>query len=386
MKQKQSQAVSQLSILRNDSYDPQELSDVIGDIHAAAVDRPLWTDAIGRAAQFIRGTGAALYSKDAANQVGSVRYMTGIEPSYTQLYFEKYAMLGPTMRGQPIADMVSRSELLETRLYREWMRPQGLVDVVNAVVERSTAGVVVFAVFRSERDGVADNDVRYRMQMIVPHIRRAVLIGQMFDLKAAEIAAYADTLDGLNVGMCLVDAEGRIVHVNTAGHAIITVSDVLHSVGGRLAARDDRVQQTLREIFSTAGRQDAAPGTMEIALPLIGKDNERYVAHVLPLTSGARHRAGGTSAAAAALFIRRAALEIPPTFEVIGKTFKLTPTELRVLSAIVEVGGVPEVAAALGVAATTIKTHLGRLFEKTGATRQADLVKLVAGYATLLAG
>lgn len=386
MKQKQSQAVSQLSILRNDSYDPQELSDVIGDIHAAAVDRPLWTDAIGRAAQFIRGTGAALYSKDAANQVGSVRYMTGIEPSYTQLYFEKYAMLGPTTRGQPIADMMSRSELLETRLYREWMRPQGLVDVVNAVVEKSTAGVVVFAVFRSERDGVADNDVRYRMQMIVPHIRRAVLIGQMFDLKAAEIAAYANTLDGLNVGMCLVDAEGRIVHVNTAGHAIITVSDVLHSVGGRLAARDARVEQTLREIFSAAGQQDAAPGTMEIALPLIGKDNERYVAHVLPLTSGARHRAGGTSAAAAALFIRRAALEIPPTFEVIGKTFKLTPTELRVLSAIVEVGGVPEVAAALGVAATTIKTHLGRLFEKTGATRQADLVKLVAGYATLLTG
>jgi DNA-binding CsgD family transcriptional regulator len=49
--------------------------------------------------------------------------------------------------------------------------------------------------------------------------------------------------------------------------------------------------------------------------------------------------------------------------------------------AIVEVGGVPEVAAALGIAASTVKTHLDRLFGKTGATRQADLVKLVAGYA-----
>ena len=68
--------------------------------------------------------------------------------------------------------------------------------------------------------------------------------------------------------------------------------------------------------------------------------------------------------------------------EVIGKIFKLTPTELRVLLAIVEVGGVPEVAAALGVADTTVRTHVTRLFQKTGATRQADLVKLVAGYAT----
>ena len=71
---------------------------------------------------------------------------------------------------------------------------------------------------------------------------------------------------------------------------------------------------------------------------------------------------------------------------VIGKMFKLTPTELRVLLAIVEVGGIPEVAAALGVADTTVRTHVGRLFEKTGATRQADLVKLVAGYAAPLAG
>jgi DNA-binding NarL/FixJ family response regulator len=52
---------------------------------------------------------------------------------------------------------------------------------------------------------------------------------------------------------------------------------------------------------------------------------------------------------------------------------------LRVLLAVVEVGGVPEVAEALGVAETTVKTHLSRLFEKTGVRRQADLVKVIAG-------
>ncbi|HET9573741.1 MAG TPA: helix-turn-helix transcriptional regulator, partial [Methyloceanibacter sp.] len=72
--------------------------------------------------------------------------------------------------------------------------------------------------------------------------------------------------------------------------------------------------------------------------------------------------------------------------EVIGKTYNLTPAEMRVLGGIVEIGGVPEVAAELGVADTTVKTHLRRLFEKTGSSRQADLVKLVAGFATPLAG
>ena len=58
----------------------------------------------------------------------------------------------------------------------------------------------------------------------------------------------------------------------------------------------------------------------------------------------------------------------------------LTPTELRVLLAIVESGGVPQVAAALGIANSTVRTHLGRLFSKTGTGRQADLVKLVVSF------
>ena len=91
-------------------------------------------------------------------------------------------------------------------------------------------------------------------------------------------------------------------------------------------------------------------------------------------------------AAVAAVFVHKAALETPSPPEVIAKTFNLTPSELRVLLGIVEVGGVPETAEALGVAETTVKTHLRRLYAKTGTGRQAELVKLVAGFANPLVG
>ena len=68
-----------------------------------------------------------------------------------------------------------------------------------------------------------------------------------------------------------------------------------------------------------------------------------------------------------------------------AKTFKLTPSELRVLLAIVQVGGVPETAEALGIAEATVRTHLHRLFAKTGTRRQAELVKLVVGFSRPLA-
>src|SRR5450631_4915151 len=158
--------------------------------------------------------------------------------------------------------------------------------------------------------------------------------------------------------MCAVDPDGRIVHANAACHVLLDAGDFLSAIGGRIVASDAKTNQALRELLAAAGGGDAAIGTRGIALPLLAQDGSHYVAHVLPLTSGARRLAGTAYAATAALFIRKAATEASSPPEIIARAYNLTPTELRVLLAIVEVGGVPEVAAALGVAESTIKTHL----------------------------
>jgi len=210
------------------------------------------------------------------------------------------------------------------------------------------------------------------------------MIGRLIDSKTAEVATFADTLDGLSAGMFLVDARGMIVHANARGHVMLADGAVLRAPGGKLACDHADADRALHAVFLAAGNGDAAVGTKGVSVPLSARDGERFVAHVLPLTSGARRRAGTSYAAVAALFVHKAAVERPSPPEVIAKTYKLTPAELRVLLAVVEVGGVPEVADALGVAETTVKFHLRRLFEKTGAHRQADLVKLVAALSSPL--
>jgi DNA-binding CsgD family transcriptional regulator len=105
------------------------------------------------------------------------------------------------------------------------------------------------------------------------------------------------------------------------------------------------------------------------------------MAHVLPLTSGARRKSGVSYSASAAVFVRKVQLDPPAMPEVIAKLYGLTPTELRVLLAVFEAGGVSDIAGALGISEATAKTHLRRLFDKTSTRRQADLVKLVAGFA-----
>ena len=370
----------------------EELSTLIGRIYDAALDPTLWTDVLTGIADFVEGHAAGLLSKDNASKRGNAHYHIGIAPDHMRHYAETYSRFDP-MATLPLfeveeivstVDLVPYDEFQESRFYREWAEPQGFVDAANAVLEKSAASCAFLSVIRNKTQGLVDDSMRHRMALIVPHVRRAVLIGKVIDLKHAEAATFAGVTDGLGAAVFLVDGSARIVHANAAGHALVQERDFLKAVGGRLVAVEASTDQSLRESFAAAASGDRALGGKGIAVPLVALDGERYVGHLLPLTAGKRRDAGLRYDAVAALFVRKAALEMPSVPEVIAKSYRLTPTELRVLLAIVNVGGVPEVAMTLGIAETTVKTHLGRLYDKTGTCRQADLVKLVAGFSSPL--
>ena len=104
----------------------------------------------------------------------------------------------------------------------------------------------------SPSDGLSRKAVeRYRLDGYVkpasdPHFRVIHrLMCPPLDRKLA--AAMADVLDGLSVGMFLVDADGRIVHANAAGQVVLAAGDVLCCAAGRLAAPEDGANKSLAE-------------------------------------------------------------------------------------------------------------------------------------------
>jgi DNA-binding CsgD family transcriptional regulator/PAS domain-containing protein len=372
--------------------DRERLSTLIGDIYDAVLDPTQRIVVVDEIARFAGGHSGGLLSKHSLSKSENLYCYIGADPESLRAYSESYPKLDPTANVRSFgveqvvsaADLVPHEEFRRGRFYREWARPHGWVDVASAVIEKSATSCTFLSVARHKASGLVDDEMRRRMALVIPHVRRALLIGKTINHTQAEAACFSDILDGLSAGVLLVDANARVVHANAAGKAILGAADFLRTTGGRLVASDAPVNEALREILLAAEAGDVVVGIKGIALPMSAHDGERYVAHVLPLTSGARRRAGLAYNAVAALFVRKAAVGAFSPPAVIGEMYKLTPTELRVLLAIVDIGGAPEVAAALGVAVTTIKTHLSRLFEKTGVGRQADLVKLVAGFSTPL--
>lgn len=374
-----------------DKVDADRLSRLIGDIYDAALHPSLWINALEQASKFVGGAAASLFTMEGSSG-GAVHYVYGVEPRYQQLYFQRYISLDPHNAGyltanilEPFAatDFVPFSQLEHTAFYQEWVRPQSWIDCIGVVLDRSMFGLSMFGVFRHERDGFVDSATRDRMRLLLPHIRRATLIGRTFERQSAEADTLADTLDAIRAAVFVVDAAGRIVHANKSGHEMAERGPVRIVRGHIMCCRADE-DNAMRKLLAMAVNGDQALGTQGISLYLCTDAGEQYVAHVLSLCSGRRRKAGATYGAAATVFIRRASVDMQSAGNIIRQAFKLTPTELRVLLGIVEIGGVPEVASALGVAEATVKTHLGRVFEKTGTARQADLVKVVGRFAGAL--
>jgi DNA-binding CsgD family transcriptional regulator len=380
---------SSSSFVKNRMFDPEHISSLIGDIYDAVVDQTLWIRALDKAAQFVGAQAGVLLWQNPASLSVELVHAFGIESDYLDLYVERYAKLDPMTTSMFLlevdevaspSDLLLHGEMANSAFCNEWLVPQDFVDLLQVSLDKSPTDFVRLLFLRKSASGVVDSSMRERLLLIAPHMRRAALVGQMVNRAAAEAATFGNALDGIGAGLFFVDASGRIVHVNTSGQDMLTQGVLARGSSGKLALYDASAVRGLDEIFGTTQSGDADVEPRGGAVPLTARDGEHYVAHVLPLTAGARRQASTSSDAIAAVFVKKAALDMPSPQDIVAKFYKLTPTELRVLFAIVQIGGVPEVAESMGISPSTVKTHLRRLFAKTGTDRQADLVKLVAGY------
>jgi DNA-binding NarL/FixJ family response regulator len=372
-----------------------ELSAVIANIYDAAIDPPLWTQALEKICTYLGGSSAALFWHDAAAQRSQALYLFNDDPGYTRLYFEKYLPMDPFFPATSFieaglvhrtSDIVPRADLEDTRFYKEWIEPQGIVDAAAVNLEKGLTRSSHLAVRTDATYGIADDRMLQRFAALVPHLQRAVNITQLIDQakqseKQSERAteAFTATLDHVEAAVFLVDADGMITFANEAAKRMLADATLVQTRGNALRVVAATADSTLHDLIASAAKGDVSLGVRGVALPLTDDAADQWFAHILPLTSGRRQETGEVNAAVAAIFIRNSAPNAPPPLEAIAKRYKLTASEARVLDTVLKVKGVKAIASTLGLSEATVKTHLQNLFRKTGTKRQGDLMSLVTG-------
>jgi len=193
----------------------------------------------------------------------------------------------------------------------------------------------------------------------------------LIDDKTVARDRFSDIIDRLTVSVFLVDSAGFVRHANAAGQSLLADGEVLRARHGRLDTPDARERAALLAAIA-AGVEGAQ------AVPLTSAAGGRFIASILPLDSGFRREASGEARAAAAVFVNKPAGRFEFPGEMLAKLFKLTGAELQILFALLDGATIAQTAQRFGIAVATVKTHLQRIFAKTGTARQSDLMRKIA--------
>jgi DNA-binding CsgD family transcriptional regulator/PAS domain-containing protein len=355
-------------------------SDLIELVYDAAVKPALWSDVARSLSELLCGRPCGIFSKDPASRAGITHYYFGADPRYIELYAKHYCKCDPLQSLPPlgqitaIPDLVDYSAFRKGAFYNEWLLPQGQVDAANIVLDNSNCEhPVLLTVLSGKR--MVDKTLKNDIGLIVPHLRRALKMGVLLEAGRSEAEKLSSMLDALTAAVIFIDEQLRVVHANATGAELLARRDILVENCGVVEVSGAGSQGTLQSLM---GNRDG--GFSSRSVSFTAPSGERYLINVFRFDGMSDQVRSIHPKVAAAVFVEKLGVNIQAASQSIARDFGLTLAETRVFMGIVDVGGVPETAKFLGIAESTVKTHLQRIFDKAGLKRQADVIKLAASY------
>lgn len=196
------------------------------------------------------------------------------------------------------------------------------------------------------------------------------------------------TVDTLRQGLLVFDDRGDVVSINAAARRSIAQRTGLRlrQFPGSPTARQrldlgygtHKLERALRDCAATPPQtaEGAPRGTHALVLSMAGGQPD-LILQLSPL--GPRTPAEDGQMLLGVLIDRALQPNVDPA--TLRDLFGLTEAESRVAAAYLRADTVKDVAQALGISANTVKTHLAAAYQKTGCTRQAQLVRLLMALA-----
>ncbi|MEQ1740925.1 MAG: helix-turn-helix transcriptional regulator [Candidatus Nitrotoga sp.] len=306
-------------------------------------------------------------------------------------FLRTYHLIDPRLKDVvmfPVNDWYSCEDhydeafVQQDRYYSEFLIPYGGRFLFGAKIFEDSASVCLFCTITKVGRPPLSLDEKQAFTRISEHFVKALNIQRTLAEKSDHLSVGAELLERMRQPMLLIDSQRRIGYRNQAGRALLMRNDMVYDEGGLLVCRDCESDRNftiaIRELglvpFSTHGA-DYVPADRQ-SIRLKRRDGRRVATTLLALRPESTMGSfGSTPQALFTLFEPGTVVDIDPFL--LSATFDLTPAEARLAAKIVN-GQTPEQSAqTLGVKISTVRSQLVAIYGKTGATGQADLVRLV---------
>lgn len=363
-------------------------SEFLDLVYGAAVEPGLWPSVMERYADAIGGEKGWLSLLNLVDGSGG-GMISRIDPLEMDRYASHFANRNPLFQVKDPEtfvrswapriltdeDWIPKSELVATEYYNDFLRPQHIHSCVMVRLAVRGTDTAVLNITRSAARGQFDRSSLDIAESFHPHLIRAFDLGQKLALNTAMSSGFAAVFDESVHGLFLLDADGCVRRLNRAAELLIAGRKGLRVSGGRLLAHDAAAARTLQALVGRAGAREAETRTGG-SMALFGPSGTVPLSvTVAPIRLPALTLMGGGPAVIVCVTDTEAGVCLPE--QKLRDLFGLTPAEARLALALFEGASLNEAAETLAISRFTAQNHLARIFEKTGANRQAVLIKLM---------
>jgi DNA-binding CsgD family transcriptional regulator len=364
----------------------ERLLTLVGEIYEAGLEPARWDHVLTQVCDEVGALGALLGYYEPRIPAGQTAAYVRLDPDLLRLFHAHYLSNPWTEaelanvnvgRGHFTDVYIPYGDLCRTAFYADILAPQSIHSAYTAHFVGGGGGVGGLSMMFRHGPGEVDPDERRAIEYLLPHLHRAVEIQGRLNGATLRQEAAEQAMDELRRGVVTIDCTGEVRFVNAAARAILAAADGLSLRAGHLHAADPASDRRLASLVTrTLGDRDAAlvdaGGWLAVPRP---SGHSPYLLMIHPLRSRtswlpAQH-------AAALCFITDPDAELRLRGTVLEELYGLTPTEGRVAVAVAEGRGLTHAARVLGVRASTARSHLQRVFDKTGVRSQAAVALLV---------
>ncbi len=353
-------------------------------IYDAALTANAWQPMLESVVELMGGNHAMMLARDPARDNATIAKSAGMDESTFARFLspEAAGWIEPSVRAVPPGAVVIQSRLVSDRdfersdFYNDFVRPAGGFHGMAFGHEMPTLSAF-FAVCRRRQAGDFEAKDAAVLQTLSPHLAMALRVRQRLSVTDLGAAGALATIDQLGAAFLIVDADAAVVFANEAAVRLFRDGRGLHLDRDGLYGTDAAASRKLRRMIAGCAQFGAAHGGAGVVeLPCRERQALRVaVAPFRPERIGLD--TGWRAQPLALLVVTDPAQERDARKERLRRRFGLTPAEADVAMEIALGDGRKAAAARLGVAVSTARMHLTRIFEKTGVRRQAELVRVV---------
>lgn len=361
----------------------EAFSDLIGRVYDCALDLALWTATLGEITEAIGGIMADLIVSDPLKR----KQRIAVHYNWTEDQVALAVANAPINPGLPLGLTVPLCQVFcssrdldikafhRSLYWRNCFEGRGLYDYVVAPVARTVTSFTTWGVIGSEAKGAyTDKDVELA-RLLSPHIKRSVEISGVIGRQKVEAGTLQAALEVLATPALIIEPDGTILFSNRVANAELATQRVFREHKGCLLAITPEALKFMAVLSSPLSRQ-SQKGLDAFLTDALGR--------TLHVTWAQLEQVGEELGSPILMLLREPERALTTPISSAATLYHLTTAEIQVLAQVLQGHALTDVAGILGLARSTVKTHLDAIYRKTQTNRQAELVSRVMSLASPL--